>query len=174
MPVQSSYQPLAPEDFVPGFRYWDVRPGFEWAWTVAAVETYTADVEVYRGGAFVRPEMVRVTYRDGRTRTFTKGEPVAIQGPWSSGPDVVPPLRPVRECSGCLHGTNDIVGYVVAYSRVSDVGVSFEDIAYVDGANRYGEAVQQVHAAQQRIIAGEVRAAWAVVHCVYVGGHRTG
>lgn len=90
---------LAAEDFQPGYRYWPVLPGCEQAWTVAAVETYTAECEVFRDGQWVAPQMVRIVYRDGRTLDAERGEQVAIQGPWRTDAEVDPMARP---CEGCL------------------------------------------------------------------------
>ncbi|MFD0032490.1 hypothetical protein ACFVJK_30335 [Streptomyces sp. NPDC127172] len=173
MPAALKTTTLAVEDFQAGHRYWPVRPGFEWAWTVADVTRYTPDVEVFRNGRPVRPEMVRVTYRDGRTRELEAGEQVAIQGPWSTGDEVCPPLRPRRDCAACSHGLDDIIGYVVAYSRLAGHGVTFEDVAYVEGATRYARALELVHEARRKVTAGEVAATYAVIHPVYAGGHRT-
>ncbi len=86
----TEFKSLAAEDFRVGFRYWSVRPGFEQAWTVESVEIHTADYQVQRDGQWVSPELVTITYRDGRTITVEKGEQVAIQGPWFT-----------RECPHC-------------------------------------------------------------------------
>lgn len=90
---------LAAEDFQPGYRYWPVRPGYEQAWTVATVETYASEAQVFRDGRWVDLEMVRIVYRDGRTRDLEKGEQVAIQGPWHTDAEGDPMARP---CAGCL------------------------------------------------------------------------
>jgi hypothetical protein len=73
---------LAAEDFQPGLRYWDVRPGFESDWTVTSVAILTTEAEVFRDGKWVLRTTVTVTRRDGNVRVFDKGEKVAIQGPW--------------------------------------------------------------------------------------------
>lgn len=87
---------LAAEDFKVGYRYWAVRPGYEQNWTVTDVTPHTADYQVYRDGQFITPELITITYGDGRTRTFEKGEQIAIQGPW---------LTP--ECPDCGHVISD-------------------------------------------------------------------
>lgn len=75
---------LAAENFQAGYRYWPVRPGFENAWTIASVETKTAEYSVWRNGQEITPELVVITRRDGNVRTFEKGEEIAIQGPWKT------------------------------------------------------------------------------------------
>jgi hypothetical protein len=95
---------LAAEDFRPGYRYWPVRSGCEQAWTVASVETYTADCEVFRDGRWVAPQMVRITYRDGRIRDLERGEQVAVQGPWHTDAEGDPMVRP---CAACLAASGE-------------------------------------------------------------------
>lgn len=70
------------EDMQPGYRYWDVRPGSEDAFTVESVRVTTTSYTVFRDGREFHPEVVYVTYRDGKTRRFEKGETVAIMGPY--------------------------------------------------------------------------------------------
>lgn len=82
--VTEGFTTISAEDFEVGYRYWSVRPGFESNWTVTAVEERTADVQVYRDGGWATPELIVIRYRDGRERTFERGEQVAIQGPWQT------------------------------------------------------------------------------------------
>ena len=72
------------EDMRPGYRYWDVRPGFENAWTIKSVEIRLAEYEVDRGAGAFAPTLVTVTRRDGDVRTFELGEKIAIMGPWKT------------------------------------------------------------------------------------------
>lgn len=72
----------------------------------------------------------------------------------------------------CNHGLADTIGYVVAYSHINGNDVTFTDIAYVEGANQYGKALVLVREARAKVAAGQVDAAYAVIHHVYTGGHR--
>lgn len=72
----------------------------------------------------------------------------------------------------CNHGLADTIGYVVAYSHLTDNDVTFTDITYVEGANQYGKALELVREARAKVQAGQVDAAYAVIHHVYTGGHR--
>jgi hypothetical protein len=85
----------------------------------------------------------------------------------------IPPLRPAETCARCSHGLHDVIGFVVAYSHLSDAGVRFADIAYVGGARSYAKARELRDEAIARIQRREVKATYAVVHWVYEGGHRT-
>jgi hypothetical protein len=70
------------EDMQVGYRYWEVRPGFESNWTIAKVEIHTTEYTVWRNGGEYTLELVTVTRRDGNVRIFEKGETVAIMGPF--------------------------------------------------------------------------------------------
>lgn len=75
---------LAAEDFLPGYRYWPVRPGFENAWTIGSVTVREAQYQVLREGRMVTPLLVTHIRRDGTTRTFEMGEQIAVYGPWKT------------------------------------------------------------------------------------------
>lgn len=75
---------LAAEKFLPGYRYWPVKPGFEDAWTISQVSISQAEYSVERDGQTVTPLLVTHVRRDGTTRTFEYGEQVAIKGPWKT------------------------------------------------------------------------------------------
>lgn len=75
---------LAAERFLPGYRYWPVRPGYEDAWTISQVSISQAGYQVERNGQTVTPLLVTHVRRDGTTRTFEYGEQVAIKGPWKT------------------------------------------------------------------------------------------
>lgn len=90
----------------------------------------------------------------------------------------IPPLRPRDDCKACSHGLRDVIGYVIAVSRVVDDAarptVTFQDLAYIEGANQYTKALECVHEAREAVRRGEYPgAAYAVIHHVYEGGHRT-
>lgn len=72
------------EDMRPGYRYWEVRPGFEGAWTIKSVEIRLSENEVDRGHGWFTPTLVTVTRNDGDVRTFELGEKIAIMGPWKT------------------------------------------------------------------------------------------
>jgi hypothetical protein len=84
----------------------------------------------------------------------------------------IPPLTPLEGCAGCQHGLHDVIGYVVAYSHLSDTGVRFTDIVYTEGAQSYAYARELRDAAIRRIQERRVDATYAVIHWVYEGGHR--
>jgi hypothetical protein len=75
---------IAVEDMKVGYRYWAVRPGYESNWTIASVQTHTAEYEVDRGDGWFSPTLVTVTRRDGDVRVFEKGEQLSIMGPWKA------------------------------------------------------------------------------------------
>lgn len=87
-------------------------------------------------------------------------------------PSAIPALDDRNNHLKCNHGLADTIGYVVAYSHVNGNDVTFTDIVYVEGANQYSQALGLVRAARAKVAAGQVDAAYAVIHHVYTGGHR--
>lgn len=86
----------------------------------------------------------------------------------------IPQPTPAREHARCNHGHADTIGYVVAYSHLSNNynDVRFTDIEYVQGSTNYGRALELVHEARRKAESGEVDATYAVIHTVYADGHR--
>lgn len=84
-----------------------------------------------------------------------------------------PAVTSFREHAACNHGP-DLTGYVVAYTRFDAATgtTSFEDIAYIEDATEYQDALDIVHNARNLIERGEVDATYAVIHNIYKGGHR--
>lgn len=72
---------IAIEDMQVGHRYLNtVDPAFEGGWTVTAVELHVSTyVQVHRGGAWIYPEIVTVTYGNGRVITHERGTDIAIE-----------------------------------------------------------------------------------------------
>lgn len=132
-----------------------------------------------------QPDMIRVTTTQGQhpnavSVTFRANQ--ALTRPEDATPGVapgyvtstaIPPLTDREACAGCSHGLHDVIGYVVAYSHLSDAGVRFEDVAYVEGAQSYAYARDLRDEAVARIQRRQVKATYAVIHWVYEGGHRT-
>ncbi|WP_128378522.1 hypothetical protein [Streptomyces cavernae] len=119
-----------------------------------------------------QPDSASVTFR--ANWAMTRPEDTAPgSAPGSVRSYEIPPLRPSEYCAHCQHGLHDVIGYVVAYSHLSDAGVRFTDIAYVGGAQSYAQARKMRDEALARIQRGEVKATYAVIHWVYRNWHRT-
>jgi hypothetical protein len=114
-------------------------------------------------------DAVNVTFRANWALTSPEGAPAPVRVTTTG----IPPLLPREACLRCGHGLHDVAGFVVAYSHLSQAGVHFTDIVHVEGARSYAQARQFRDAAVGRIQRGEVDAAYAVIHWVYEGGHRT-
>jgi hypothetical protein len=69
---------IAIEEMQVGSRYLNVRPGCEHGWTVASVERHASDLQVLRGGEWVAPTLVTVTYHNDRSVTHEVGTDLAI------------------------------------------------------------------------------------------------
>jgi hypothetical protein len=87
-----------------------------------------------------------------------------------------PDHRPTSGWPDCHHTLDDIIGYVVAYTKSEPVtlNVTFTDIAFIDNPNEYAEALTIKGDHLSKCYRKEVEQDWVVVHTVYKGGHRHG
>jgi hypothetical protein len=70
---------LAIEDFRVGSRYVaTIAAEFNHGWTVASAERHESALQVLRGGEWVTPMLVTVTYHNGRSITDEVGTMVAV------------------------------------------------------------------------------------------------
>ena len=133
------FKSIAAEDFRPGYRYWPVRPGREWAWTIESVKIGPADHLVYQNGHWTHPDIVTITRRDGDVSQFEIGQQVTIQGPWYSG--YVPQLPPsTRAMTGTL---TELRAQLLCDIRSADGAHSAAAQQWADEADRISDAIDQ-------------------------------
>jgi hypothetical protein len=77
-------------------------------------------------------------------------------------------------CASHSHGLDDIAGHVVTITRYDNATsqTTREDVAYIDGATHYGEAVELAHKVRAQIASGDIDATYAVIDTVYTSGCR--
>lgn len=135
-----------------------------------------SEPEMINLGGGELPDAVEVTMRANWAMAAPEGPdaPVHPLFPTSRISTVhIPPLLDRGACARCSHGLHDVMGFVVTYTHLSQNGVRFTDIAYVEGAQGYDQARRVRDEAIARILGRRVDATSAVIHWVYEGGHRT-
>lgn len=72
-------QTIAVENMQIGHRYLHTIAGYENGWVVASVEHHRPAIQVHRNGEWVHPQLVTVTYNNGRSITEETGTDLWIE-----------------------------------------------------------------------------------------------